>query len=178
VAPGFAVRRGMECTACGRALWRIHSGCGPLGTHGPAASGPGSCSPRAMRFSRHSHPHEGCCGPIRSGNGIPHPLLELHDGPLIELGLQGIVGQVIQQPQRSEDRADRDRLARRLSGSRNLHGDFNGSADTGYGFSMEANQILGFRPRLPRRSRNGGPRGARHRQRLAVSGGNPYPAHY
>jgi hypothetical protein len=24
VAPGFAVRRGMECTACGRALWTIH----------------------------------------------------------------------------------------------------------------------------------------------------------
>jgi putative restriction endonuclease len=38
-------------------------------------------------------------------------LLEIHDGPFLELGLKGIVGQVIQIPRRLEDRPDRDRLA-------------------------------------------------------------------
>ncbi len=41
-------------------------------------------------------------------------LLEIHDGPFLELGLRGIVGQVIQLPRRSEDRPDRDRLALRF----------------------------------------------------------------
>jgi putative restriction endonuclease len=41
-------------------------------------------------------------------------LLEIRDGPFLELGLKGIVGQVIQLPQRSEDRPDRDRLALRF----------------------------------------------------------------
>ena len=41
-------------------------------------------------------------------------LLEIHDGPFLELGLKGIVGQVIQLPRRSEDRPDRDRLALRF----------------------------------------------------------------
>ncbi len=41
-------------------------------------------------------------------------LLDLHDGPFLELGLKGIVGQVIQLPRRSEDRPDRDRLALRF----------------------------------------------------------------
>jgi putative restriction endonuclease len=41
-------------------------------------------------------------------------LLEIHDGPFLELGLKGIVGQLIQLPRRSEDRPDRDRLARRF----------------------------------------------------------------
>jgi putative restriction endonuclease len=35
-------------------------------------------------------------------------LLETHDGPFLELGLKGIVGQMIQLPRRSEDRPDRD----------------------------------------------------------------------
>ena len=41
-------------------------------------------------------------------------LLETHDGPFLELGLKGIVGQMIQLPRRSEDRPDRDRLALRF----------------------------------------------------------------
>jgi putative restriction endonuclease len=41
-------------------------------------------------------------------------LLEIHDGPFLELGLKGIAGQVIQLLRRSEDRPDRDRLARRF----------------------------------------------------------------
>jgi putative restriction endonuclease len=41
-------------------------------------------------------------------------LLEIHDGPFLELGLKGIVGQVIQAPRRFEDRPDRDRLALRF----------------------------------------------------------------
>ena len=41
-------------------------------------------------------------------------LLEIHDGPFLELGLKGIVGQVIELPRRSEDRPDRDRLAVRF----------------------------------------------------------------
>jgi putative restriction endonuclease len=41
-------------------------------------------------------------------------LVEVHDGPFLELGLKGIVGLVIQLPRRSEDRPDRDRLAVRF----------------------------------------------------------------
>ena len=41
-------------------------------------------------------------------------LLEIHDGPFLELGLKRIAGQVIQLPRRSVDRPDRDRLARRF----------------------------------------------------------------
>ena len=41
-------------------------------------------------------------------------LLEIHDGPFLELGLKGIVGQVIQLPRRSEDRPDRDRAGRTI----------------------------------------------------------------
>jgi putative restriction endonuclease len=41
-------------------------------------------------------------------------LLEIHDGPFLELGLKGIAGQMIQLPRRSTDRPDRDRLARRF----------------------------------------------------------------
>jgi hypothetical protein len=41
-------------------------------------------------------------------------LLEIRDGPFLETGLKGIVGQVIQLPRRSEDRPDRDRLALRF----------------------------------------------------------------
>jgi len=41
-------------------------------------------------------------------------LLEIHDGPFLELGLKGIVGQAIRLPRRTEDRPDRDRLALRF----------------------------------------------------------------
>ncbi len=41
-------------------------------------------------------------------------LLEIRDGPFLELGLKGIVGQVIQAPRRFEDRPARDRLAVRF----------------------------------------------------------------
>jgi putative restriction endonuclease len=41
-------------------------------------------------------------------------LLEIHDGPFLELGLKGIVGQVIQLPRRTEDYRDRERLALRF----------------------------------------------------------------
>ena len=41
-------------------------------------------------------------------------LLEIHDGPFLELGLKGIAGQVIQLPRRSLDRPDRDRLVIRF----------------------------------------------------------------
>ena len=42
-------------------------------------------------------------------------LLEIHDGPFLELGLKGIAGRVIQLPRRSEDRPDPDRLALRFA---------------------------------------------------------------
>jgi putative restriction endonuclease len=45
---------------------------------------------------------------------ISDRLLEIHDGPFIELGLKGIVGQVIDRPRRNEDLPDRDRLAIRF----------------------------------------------------------------
>jgi putative restriction endonuclease len=41
-------------------------------------------------------------------------LLEIHDGPFLELGLKGIVGQVIQLPRRTEDYPHRERLALRF----------------------------------------------------------------
>lgn len=41
-------------------------------------------------------------------------LLELHDGPFLELGLKGIAGMLIDRPRRLEDRPDRDRLAVRF----------------------------------------------------------------
>src|SRR5215470_5026089 len=41
-------------------------------------------------------------------------LLEIHDGPFLELGLKGIARQVIRLPRRTEDRPDRDRLALRF----------------------------------------------------------------
>jgi hypothetical protein len=41
-------------------------------------------------------------------------LLEIHDGPFLELGLKRIAGQMIQLPRRGMDRPDRDRLARRF----------------------------------------------------------------
>jgi putative restriction endonuclease len=41
-------------------------------------------------------------------------LLEIHDGPFLELGLKGIAGTSIKLPRRSDDRPDRDRLARRF----------------------------------------------------------------
>ena len=41
-------------------------------------------------------------------------LLEIHDGPFLELGLKGIVGQEIQLPRRTGDYPDRDRLALRF----------------------------------------------------------------
>jgi putative restriction endonuclease len=41
-------------------------------------------------------------------------LLEIHDGPFLELGLKRIAGTLIRLPPRSEDRPDRDRLAVRF----------------------------------------------------------------
>jgi hypothetical protein len=41
-------------------------------------------------------------------------LLEIHDGPFLELGLKGIAGTLIGTPRRLEDHPDRDRLAVRF----------------------------------------------------------------
>jgi hypothetical protein len=41
-------------------------------------------------------------------------LLEIHDGPFLELGLKSIAGTLIDRPRRLEDRPDRDRLALRF----------------------------------------------------------------
>jgi putative restriction endonuclease len=41
-------------------------------------------------------------------------LLEIHDGPFLDLGLKGIAGTLIDRPRRLEDRPDRDRLAIRF----------------------------------------------------------------
>ena len=38
-------------------------------------------------------------------------LLQIHDGPFLELGLKGIVGSLIDRPRRLGDYPDRDRLA-------------------------------------------------------------------
>jgi putative restriction endonuclease len=50
---------------------------------------------------------------------VSDQLREIHDGPFLELGLKGIVGQVIQLPRRGEDRPDRDRLALRFEQFKN-----------------------------------------------------------
>jgi putative restriction endonuclease len=47
-------------------------------------------------------------------------LLEIQDGPFLELGLKGIAGQLIRLPRRSEDRPDRERLAMHNSENRGL----------------------------------------------------------
>jgi len=41
-------------------------------------------------------------------------LLEIHDGPFLELGLKGIAGTLIDRPRRHEDHPDRKRLALRF----------------------------------------------------------------
>jgi putative restriction endonuclease len=41
-------------------------------------------------------------------------LLDIHDGPFLELGLKRIAGNLIDLPRRVEDRPDRDRLALRF----------------------------------------------------------------
>ena len=41
-------------------------------------------------------------------------LLEIHDGPFLELGLKGIAGTLIDRPRRLEDRPDRERLVLRF----------------------------------------------------------------
>ena len=41
-------------------------------------------------------------------------LLEIHDGPFLELGLKGIAGTLIDRPNRIEHRPVRDRLAIRF----------------------------------------------------------------
>jgi putative restriction endonuclease len=48
------------------------------------------------------------------GIHVSERLLEIHDGPFLELGLKGIAGTLIERPRRVEDRADRDRLALRF----------------------------------------------------------------
>jgi putative restriction endonuclease len=48
------------------------------------------------------------------GIHVSDRLLEIHDGPFLELGLKGIVGQVIQLPRRTEDYPNRERLALRF----------------------------------------------------------------
>ena len=45
---------------------------------------------------------------------VSNRLLEIHDGPFLELGLKGIAGKLIDRPRRLEDRPDRDRLAIRF----------------------------------------------------------------
>ena len=42
-------------------------------------------------------------------------LLEIHDGPFLELGLKGIAETLIERPRRLEDRPDRDWLALRFA---------------------------------------------------------------
>jgi putative restriction endonuclease len=48
------------------------------------------------------------------GIHVSDRLLEIHDGPFLELGLKGIVWQVIQLPRRTEDYPNRERLALRF----------------------------------------------------------------
>jgi putative restriction endonuclease len=47
-------------------------------------------------------------------------LLEIHDGPFLELGLKGIAGTLIEMPRRAVDRPDRDRLAVRFDQFRKI----------------------------------------------------------
>lgn len=46
-------------------------------------------------------------------------LLEIHDGPFLELGLKSIAGTRIEMPRRLEDRPDRNRLALRFEQFKN-----------------------------------------------------------
>jgi putative restriction endonuclease len=48
------------------------------------------------------------------GIHVSERLLEIHDGPFLELGLKGIAGTLIERARRVEDRPDRDRLALRF----------------------------------------------------------------
>jgi putative restriction endonuclease len=48
------------------------------------------------------------------GIHVSDRLLEIHDGPFLELGLKAIGGTLIDRPRRLEDRPDRDRLALRF----------------------------------------------------------------
>jgi len=45
---------------------------------------------------------------------VSNRLLEIHDGPFLELGLKGIAGTLIDRPNRNQDRPDHDRLAIRF----------------------------------------------------------------
>jgi hypothetical protein len=55
-------------------------------------------------------------------------LLEIHDGPFLELGLKGIAGQVIQLPRRNEVGQTSTGWLSGSSNSRNLHSKLNGLA--------------------------------------------------
>jgi len=48
------------------------------------------------------------------GIHVADRLLEIHDGPFLEIGRKGIAGTRIELPRRAEDRPDRDRLALRF----------------------------------------------------------------
>jgi len=54
------------------------------------------------------------------GIHVSDRLLEIHDGPFLELGLKGIAGTLIDRPRRHEDRPDRERLAQRFEEFRRL----------------------------------------------------------
>ncbi len=54
------------------------------------------------------------------GIHVADRLLDLHDGPFLELGLKGIAGMSIELPRRREDYPDRDRLAARFDQFRKL----------------------------------------------------------
>jgi putative restriction endonuclease len=57
-------------------------------------------------------------------------LLKIHDGPFLELGLKGIVGQVIELPRRSEDRPIQTGWPIGLKQFKRVAG-LNGTADMG-----------------------------------------------
>ena len=67
-------------------------------------SGTAGC--RTVRTHRHGTRR---CRTLSGGRRAAW-LLEIHDGPFLELGLKGIAGHEIQLQQRSADRPDRDRL--------------------------------------------------------------------
>jgi putative restriction endonuclease len=54
------------------------------------------------------------------GIHVADRLLEIHDGPFLEIGLKQIAGTRIELPRRAEDRPDRDRLALRFDQFRKL----------------------------------------------------------
>jgi len=54
---------------------------------------------------------------------VSDQLLEIRDGPFLELGLKGIAGQVIRLPRRSEDLPDRGRLTLRFQQYKKVAGD-------------------------------------------------------